>query len=66
MNMKNMNEQVLECPLTAKLLRKNAQFICDAVESNSTVVLFKCDDCGKLHMQIVPDEDDAFQTNSIH
>ena len=66
MNMKNTNEQVLEYPLNPKILRKNAQFICDAVASNSTVILFKCDGCGKLHMNIVGEDDYAFKTNSIN
>ena len=61
-----MNEQVLEYPLDAKLLRKNAQFICDAVASNSTVILFKCNGCGKLHMNIVSEDDYAFKTNTIN
>jgi hypothetical protein len=66
MIMKNTNERVLEYPLNANFLRKNAEFICEALESNSTVELFKCDDCGKPHIRIVPEEDDAFQTNTIN
>ena len=66
MKMKNMNESDFDYPLNSTLLRKQAEFICDAVKSNSTVVLFKCADCGKLHLRIVPDEDDTVQTNSIH
>ena len=66
MKMKNMNESILEYYLNPNLLRKNAEFICEAVESNLTVVMFKCGDCGRLHLHIVPDEDDGFQTNSIN
>jgi len=64
--MKNMNEQVLDYSLNPKMLRENAELICDAVESNSTVILFKCEGCGRLHMNIVSEDDDTFQTNTIH
>jgi hypothetical protein len=66
MIMKNTSEMDFEFPLNPKILRENAEFICEAVESNLTVVMFKCGDCGRLHLHIVPDEDDGFQTNSIN
>jgi hypothetical protein len=55
-----------EYPLNPKTLRENAEFICEQVQSNSTVMLFKCDGCGQLHIRYIPDEDDAFQTNAIN
>ena len=66
MNMKNTNEIDFEYPLNPKILRENAEYICEAVKSNSTVVLFKCDGCGQLHIRYITDKDDGFQTNSIH
>jgi hypothetical protein len=66
MKMQNTNEMDFEYPLNPKTLRENAELICDAVESNSTVILFKCEGCGRLHMNIVSEEDDTFQTNTIH
>ena len=67
MNLKNTSEMDFEYPLNPKTLRKNAKSICDAVESNTSVLLFKCDECGQLHMRyIISGADDAFKTNSIH
>ncbi len=67
MNMKNTNEMDFEYPLNPKLLRENAEFICEQVGSNTAVLLFKCDGCGQLHLRyIVPDEDNAFETNTIN
>jgi hypothetical protein len=66
MIMKNTSEMDFEYPLNPKTLRENAEFICEQVQSNTSVLLFKCDGCGQLHIRYIPDEDDAFQTNSIH
>ena len=66
MKTKNTNEAVYEHPLNPEILRDNAELICDSVESNSTVILFKCEECGNLHMRIVSEEDDAVQTTTIH
>jgi len=53
MKMKNMNESDFDYPLNPTLLRKQAEFICDAVKSNSTVVLFKCADCGGMSRSLL-------------
>ena len=66
MNMNNTTEIDFAYPLNPKILRKNAEFICEQVQSNSTVMLFKCNGCGQLHIRYIPDEDDAFQTNAIN
>jgi len=41
--------------LTPALLRNNAEFICEQIESNTDVELFKCDDCEELHLRFVSD-----------
>jgi hypothetical protein len=41
--------------LTPALLRNNAEFICEQIESNTYVNLFKCDDCGELNLCFVAD-----------
>ena len=65
MNIQNTTEKVLEYPLNPRALRKNADFICEEVESNSIVELFKCDECGKAHIRIIREED-SFKPNSIN
>ena len=39
--------------LTPALLRNNAEFICEQMESNTNAPLFKCEDCEELHLRFV-------------
>jgi len=39
--------------LTPALLRNNAEFICEQMESNTNALLFKCEDCEELHLRFV-------------
>jgi hypothetical protein len=67
MNLKNTSEMDFEYPLNPKTLRENAKAICDAVEANTSVLLYKCAGCGQMHMRyIVPERDDAFKANAIN
>ena len=42
--------------VTPRLLRKHAEFICEQINSNTEGRLFKCDQCGKLHLCISKSE----------
>ncbi len=48
--------------IDAKTLRKNAKFICDAVKSNTNVLLYRCDDCGKVHIRFFDELPSAGET----
>lgn len=50
-----MTKKETESVFNAELLRKNADAICEAVQENSIVYLFKCDTCERPHMRIVPE-----------
>ena len=41
--------------LTPALLRNNAEFLCEQIESNTNVMLVKCDDCEELRLCFVSD-----------
>ena len=45
-----------EYRLTPRFLRKHAEFICEQIDSNTEGRLFKCDQCGKLHLRISKSE----------
>jgi hypothetical protein len=50
--MQKLNGAVVEGMLSAKLLRKKAKLICEAVESDAQVLLYQCEDCGEPHFRI--------------
>ena len=46
-------ENDTEYHLTPRLLRKNAEFICKQIDSNTEGQLIRCDECGEVILRIL-------------
>jgi len=63
--MQDTKRNIVEFPLSAKGLRKNAKVICEEVKSDAQVLIYQCEECGIPHIRFVYD-DTAAEEEAIH
>ncbi|GAC1414099.1 MAG: hypothetical protein NVSMB6_16170 [Burkholderiaceae bacterium] len=51
--MKNANANDLEFAISPKILKKNAKSFCKALDSETTILLYQCEECLKPHIRFI-------------